>query len=144
MDRCNVLIIIEDLRDIKILSEAFKGCGVDSVHYVHSALQAFMYLEGQKKESLPKLIIADLNLPGISGAQFRKDLKEVVRYKHIPVVVLSTLKKEQDLIRFHLSGEADFVVKPTTPEEYITVANSIIKKASMLQNQSNQINDQQP
>ncbi len=53
------------------LADAFKSTGVESVHYEHTAMQAFMYLEKFKSsEELPKLIVTDSLLPGISGAEF--------------------------------------------------------------------------
>ena len=72
-----ILIIDDDTDDVEILSEAFTQNGVKSVNYVHSAIQAFMYLESiENKEDLPKLIVTDLYLPGITGKEFLADLKK--------------------------------------------------------------------
>ena len=130
MSECNILIIDDDLDDVEILGNAFKSCGVASVHYVNSAIQAFIYLEGQKKEGLPKLIVTDMYLPGINGAQFRKDLKGLARYKHIPIVVLSTLKKEQDIEKYR-RVDVDYFLKPSTIEDYIKVAISMKTRAGL-------------
>jgi ActR/RegA family two-component response regulator len=40
-----VLIVDDDTDDVEILADAFTQSGVESVHYVHSAMQAFMYLQ---------------------------------------------------------------------------------------------------
>jgi CheY-like chemotaxis protein len=73
-----ILIIDDDEDDVTLLSDAFHSCGVDNVHYVYTAMQAFMYLEEQKtNDCLPKLIVTDLYLPGMTGAEFLKDLKKV-------------------------------------------------------------------
>lgn len=95
MDGCKILIIDDDEDDVEILSEAFTRCGVDEIQYVFSAMQAFMYLQEVEHDFLPKLIITDHFLPGISGAEFLKDLKGMDKYKHIHVMVLSTIKTER-------------------------------------------------
>jgi CheY-like chemotaxis protein len=62
---------------------------VESVHYVRSAVQAFIYLEQfERKEELPKLFITDLYLPGLNGDKLLADLKRMEKYKHIPVIIL--------------------------------------------------------
>lgn len=49
MDDCKILIIDDDEDDVGILTEAFTACGVDSIHYVFSAMQAFMYLQDKDR-----------------------------------------------------------------------------------------------
>lgn len=92
------MIIDDDEDDVEILADAFTKCGVDSVHYVFSAMQAFMYLQGKENDCLPKLVIADLFLPGMTGAEFVKDLKGIDKYQHIPVIIMTTIKSERELV----------------------------------------------
>jgi CheY-like chemotaxis protein len=73
MAACKILII-DDEDDIANLADAFTQCCVDSVHYVFSAMQAFTYLQAVEHNCLPKLIITDHFLPGMTGAEFLKDL----------------------------------------------------------------------
>jgi CheY-like chemotaxis protein len=129
MQPCKILIIDDDTDDVEILADAFTRSGVDSVHYVHTAMQAFIYLEGvTDPEQLPKLIVTDHYLPGITGPEFLKDLKGMERYKHIPVVVLSTIKTEAQIENYRLMGAADYLKKPVTYEEYLAVAKYIAAK----------------
>lgn len=121
---CQILIIDDDNDDVEILSEAFINSGVQCVHYVSTAMQAFNYLqEIEKEEDLPKLIVTDLYLPGISGAEFLADLKQMERYKFIPVIVLSTIKSEKESSRYKQIGAKEYLKKPTTYKEYLEVAN---------------------
>ena len=41
---CKILIIDDDKDDVEILADAFENSGVDSVHYLYTAMQVFMYL----------------------------------------------------------------------------------------------------
>lgn len=129
MNPCKILIIDDDTDDVEILADAFTRSGVDSVHYVHTAMQAFMYLESVKdQEQLPKLIVTDHYLPGITGPEFLKDLKGMKRYKHIPVVVLSTIKTDAQIENYRQMGAEDYLKKPVTYDEYLEVAKYLAEK----------------
>lgn len=119
---CRVLIIDGDEDDVALLSNAFKQCGVDDVHYVFSAMEAFIFLQGVEHSHLPKLIITDHYLPGMTGAEFMKDLKGMDKYKQIHVVVLSTTKSERHLEKYREMGAIDYLIKPSTYDEYVRVA----------------------
>lgn len=125
MDDCKILIIDDDVEDVEILAEAFTQSGVKGVHYVYTAMQAFMYLEEVKHDCLPKLIVTDLYLPGISGAEFLKDLKAMEKYKNIPVIVLSSVKTEKEIEKYRQMGAIDYVQKPQSYQEYVKVAEYI-------------------
>ena len=130
MTPCKILIIDDDADDVGLLSEAFSQCGVDSVHYVFSAIKAFMYLEEVAHDCLPKLIVTDLYLPGMSGAEFLADLKKMEKYQHIHVVVLSTTKTAKEIEKYQQMGALDYLAKPSTFEEYVQVAAEIKRRAT--------------
>jgi CheY-like chemotaxis protein len=129
MSKSKILIIDDDTDDVEILADAFTQSGVESVHYVHSAMQAFMYLEGIKKEEdLPKLIVTDLYLPGITGPEFLADLKKMDKYKHIHIIVLSGTKSEKEIENLKELGSIDYLVKPHSYDEYVQVAKEITSR----------------
>lgn len=131
MKACKILIIDDDEDDVEILAEAFTQCGVSAVHYVFSAIQAFMYLQEVDHDSLPKLIVTDLYLPGITGDEFLKDLKKMDKYKHIPVIVLSSAKTPKEIEQYKEMGAVDYLVKPSGYDEYVKVAAEITKKLKL-------------
>jgi CheY-like chemotaxis protein len=124
-----ILMIDDDEDDIEILTNAFLQSGVNAVHHVKTAMQAFMYLETATHECLPKLIITDNFLPGISSKEFLADLKSMEKYKHIPVVVLSTSKTNEEIEEYQKIGILDYVVKPSSYDEYVKAAENIKAKA---------------
>ena len=129
---CKILIIDDDTDDVEILADVFKTTGVEAVHYVYTAMQAFMYLEEVKKNGgLPKLIITDMHLPGISGQEFLTDLKGMEPYKHIHVIVLSSYKSERDIETARQLGVQDYITKPFTYDQYVKVAEEIKRKAGL-------------
>jgi CheY-like chemotaxis protein len=100
MAPCKILIIDDDEDDVQVLSEAFSDCGINEVHYVYTSMQAFMYLEEMEHDRLPKLIITDHFLPGMSGTEFLQDLRQMDKYRHIHVIVLSTVKTTKEIERY--------------------------------------------
>ena len=132
MADCKILIIDDDDEDdVQVLYDAFTQCGVDSVHYVFTAMQAFMYLQEKAHELLPKLIITDHFLPGMTGAEFLKDLKGMEKYQHIPVIVLSTTKFDKELERYKEMGALDYLIKPVSYDDYVRVAADIKSKVQI-------------
>ena len=131
MAGCKILIIDDDEDDVQVLADAFTQCGVDSVHYVFTAMQAFMYLQEKEHDFLPKLIITDHFLPGMTGAEFLKDLKAMDKYKHIPVIVLSTTKSEKELEKYRKMGAMDYLIKPVSYEDYVRVAADVKSKVQI-------------
>jgi CheY-like chemotaxis protein len=121
----NILIIDDDTDDVEILAEVFTQSGVQGVHYVHSVMEAFIYLEQLKENALPKLIVTDMYLPGITGAEFLIDLKKMEPYKDIHVIVLSTMKSNVEIERYKQLGAVDYLQKPSSYEEYFQVAKNI-------------------
>lgn len=97
------------------LPKRLKSSGVDSVHYVYTALQAFMYPEEvQNRGDLPRLIVTDMHLPVITGQEFLTDLKTMEPYQHILVIVLSTTKSLHKIEQARQLGALDYLVKPFT------------------------------
>ena len=129
MNGCKILIIDDDEDDVEILADAFTQCGVERVHYVYTAMQAFSYLERVAPDCLPKLIVTDNILPGITGAEFLKDLKGMDKYKQIPVIVLSSTKSDTEIEKYRQMGAIDYLIKPVSYEEYVKVAAEIKSKA---------------
>src|SRR4051812_40618795 len=105
MEFCKILIIDDDTDDIEILAEAFTQSGVERVHFVHTAMQAFLYLQTiEDPRNLPSLIVTDLYLPGISGRQFLEDLKKMDKYARIHVIILSSIKSEKEIEKYREMG----------------------------------------
>jgi len=62
----------------------------------------------------PDLILLDLKMPRKSGHQALEEIKGTPELKRIPVVVLTTSKADEDIVRAYNSGANSFIVKPTT------------------------------
>ena len=131
MAKCKILIIDDDTDDVEILAEAFTQSGVEGVHYVHTAMEAFMYLQSvENPADLPRLIVTDYFLPGITGPEFLADLKGMEKYRHIHVIVLSGTKSPTEIEHLKKLGIADYLVKPRSYDEYVKVAADIAARVA--------------
>ena len=80
------------------------------------------------------LIITDLNMPRMDGFTFLKSLKNNLKFKSIPVVVMSTSESKIDLERCYEYGISGFFSKPTRYSEYAPKVISLLQyweKASL-------------
>ncbi|MBA3285054.1 MAG: response regulator [Nitrosopumilus sp.] len=125
MKYCDVLIIEDDIDDIEILMEELNKTGLEKVHYVYSAKDAFQYLEDIYPDCIPKVIVTDLFLPGLNGVEFIKQLKSQDKYKDVKVVVLSTAISEHHFEIIKELGQLDCFSKPADLAGFGKIADSI-------------------
>jgi CheY-like chemotaxis protein len=60
------------------------------------------------------LILLDLNMPRKDGREALREIKASPQLRHIPVVVLTTSKAEEDIVRSYELGVNSFIIKPVT------------------------------
>jgi two-component system, NarL family, invasion response regulator UvrY len=70
-------------------------------------------------------VILDINLPGKSGLEFLKEVKQV--HPKLPVLILSVYSEEQYALRMLKAGAAGYLTKNRTPEELIGALNSLLQ-----------------
>ena len=71
------------------------------------------------KESKPDIIVMDIMMPEMDGITCLKKLKEIEEFSDIPVILLTALRDEEDIIRGFESGAVDYLLKPFKEKEFI-------------------------
>jgi CheY-like chemotaxis protein len=80
MTTYKILVVDDDPDDRDIMHEAFQINGFTDYSILSSAQEVFLYLQSvEKDENLPRMIITDLNMPGISGYELLQALKGMKR-----------------------------------------------------------------
>jgi two-component system response regulator len=74
---------------------------------------------------MPRLILLDLKLPKLDGLQVLERLRADDRTKLTPVVILTSSKEEQDLIRGYQNGANSYVRKPVDFNEFVEAVHNI-------------------
>jgi two-component system, response regulator len=82
---------------------------------------------GEPSRQLPGLILLDLNMPRKDGREALKEIKADPTLRHIPVVVLTTSKAEEDIFRTYDLGVSSFITKPVNFDGLIDVLTAIGK-----------------
>src|SRR5687768_5978581 len=80
------------------------------------------------KERTPHLIVLDLMLPGMGGLTVCQRLKEDVRTREIPVIMLTAKSEENDIITGLEMGADDYVAKPFSPKELVARVRAILRR----------------
>lgn len=90
------------------------------------------YEQGLAKiaEPFPALILLDWMLPGGSGIQFIKQVKQNELAKQIPVIMLTARGEEDDKIRGLEAGADDYISKPFSPKELIARLKAVLRRVS--------------
>jgi len=78
------------------------------------------------QNKLPDLILLDLNLPKKSGGEVLKEIKENDKLKCIPVVVLTSSNREEDLVESYKNNANCYITKPLNLDQLINVIREII------------------
>jgi len=119
-----ILVVDDDKEDHLILEEYFRSVGVENrVHYVSNGKLALEYLEANGRNSLPRLVIMDLNMPIMNGTQALMHMKQSFKLKNVPVIIFSTSENETEKRKCLSLGAVDYVVKPVTYEEGLSMVS---------------------
>jgi len=116
-----ILLADDDPDDRKLTHDAFvENRLANEFHAVEDGEELLDYLYRRGKyaslrgEPLPGLILLDLNMPRKDGREALKEIKADPELRRIPVVVLTTSKAEEDIVRSYDLGVNSYVTKPVT------------------------------
>ncbi len=82
------------------------------------------------KEPYPDLILLDWMLPGGTGVQLAKKLKQHEHTRDIPLIMLTARGEEEDKVRGLEAGADDYVTKPFSPKELVARIKAVMRRAS--------------
>lgn len=125
----SVLLVEDDPGDVVLVTEAFEHNKVSNVlHTVQDGVEALAFLRREapyEDAPVPDLVLLDLNLPRKDGREVLEEVKDDERLRRIPVVVLTTSKAEEDVLRSYDLHANAYVTKPVDFERFIEVVRQI-------------------
>ena len=113
----------------KALSESRR---VDDVRFVEDGVELLAYLrqegayEAPGLAPVPGIILLDLNMPCVDGWEALAAIKQDARLRHIPIVVLTTSRADEDVLRSYGLGANSFITKPASFGDLIHVMNGFL------------------
>lgn len=124
-----ILLVEDNPGDVRLAVEALKEAHVNNrLAVVADGIEALSYLrqEGKFAQSpRPDLILLDLNLPRKDGREVLTDIKGDANLRRIPVVVLTTSRAEEDVLRAYNSHANCYITKPVDFQQFMDVIKSI-------------------
>ncbi len=125
MQKRTILIIDDEVDALTLLSRAI-GTMFDLVTK-HDGNEALKWLQAG---NVPDLILTDVMMPNMDGAEFIKILRSSKSHRHTPIIVISANNDVRTRIKFLQLGANDYLGKPVHPEELVLRINNIFKLLS--------------
>ncbi|RYE74181.1 MAG: response regulator, partial [Myxococcales bacterium] len=79
-------------------------------------------------EEVPDLVILDVMMPGMSGLDAARDIRQDEALKHLPIIMLTARAQESDIDQGFQAGADDYVTKPFSPRELASRVNAVLAR----------------
>ncbi|MDF7801752.1 response regulator [Pontiellaceae bacterium B1224] len=131
MDRKKILLVDDDVRDVELtltsLAEHNLANGVAVARDGAEALD-YLYCRGSfadRPRGNPLVVFLDLKMPKVDGHEVLRQIKNDPVLKTIPVVVLTSSREEQDLIKSYNQNVNAYVVKPVAFDAFLAAVKQL-------------------
>jgi len=140
------ILLVEDNEDhIELTLMALKNNNlINDIHVVKDGQEAldFAYHRGKYQDTerypRPGLILLDIHLPKVDGLEVLETLKKDPDLKSIPIIMLTTSSRDEEIVKSYAGGANSYVTKPVDFEEFVkkikymklywTIVNSLPKE----------------
>ena len=120
-----ILFIEDDTIEVIKFNRVLKTLGLNHVIIeAENGENALLIL--QKKETIPDIIILDLNMPKLNGIEFLRILKNDALLQYIPAIILTTSSNYKDILECYKIGVGGYVLKPLKYEDYVDRIQKIL------------------
>lgn len=128
MKSIRLLLVEDSVSDVRLVKEALKEVGApvqltvarDGVEAMEMLRQAELGYANR-----PELILLDLNLPRKNGREVLAEIKASGSLKHIPVVVMTSSRSDDDVAQCYALNANCYITKPNDLVDYINVVHAI-------------------
>jgi len=132
--KVTILMADDDPDDREMTREAFEEARlVNDLRFVNDGAELMDYLQrkGQyaapESSPFPGILLLDLNMPRKDGREALRELKSDPRFRGIRVIIMTTSKAEEDIVRTYNLSAASYITKPVTFEALVEVVRMLGK-----------------
>ena len=130
-----IILMADDDEDDRLLTQdaLAESRVLNELHFVEDGVELLEYLERRGKfedktlSPRPGLILLDLNMPRMDGREALEAIKANPNLKGIPVVILTTSKQEEDMVKGYNLGAASYITKPVTFDGLVDLMKTLGK-----------------
>jgi len=120
-----VMVVDDAVSELKLMENILKSAGHQVVCYEDGE-----QLEQRIADERPDLLLLDIVMPNRNGYEVLRGLRKDERTKDTPVVFVSSKNQESDRVWGKRQGAADYLPKPFTPEQLLTMVRQFIPRSS--------------
>ncbi|OZY85720.1 two-component system response regulator [Cellvibrio mixtus] len=130
-----VILMADDDADDRLLAQdaMHESRVLNELYFVEDGVQLLRYLRGEGEFAeratypMPGLILLDLNMPKMDGREALAEIKADPGLRRIPVVILTTSKAEEDMVKGYDLGAASYITKPVTFDALVELMRTLGK-----------------
>ena len=127
-----ILLAEDNPDDVLLTQRAFKKSNIaNEIIVVKDGQEALDYLfaegkyEGRDTSIMPEVILLDIKMPKMDGLEVLKIIREDLRTKHLPVVILTTSKEENDIVKSYCLGANSYIIKPMDFDQFVEAVRQL-------------------
>lgn len=126
-----ILLVEDSDRDAELTLAALEQNKLaNEVVVAHDGAEALDYLTGRgafsnQPNPPPAVVFLDLKMPGIDGLEVLRQIRSAPSLKHLPVVMLTSSREEQDLLQSYKLGINAYVVKPIGFDQFMQAVRQL-------------------
>ena len=125
----SIMLVEDNPGDAELILDFLENCKVkNAVQWLQDgeAAMAYLHREGEHAgKPMPDLVLLDLNLPRKDGREVLSEIKSDPKLKHTPVVILTSSKSEEDIVRSYQLQANCYITKPVDIEQFVNVVRAI-------------------
>lgn len=125
----NILLVEDNPGDVRLTKEGFKeGKVYNNLYVAEDGEEAMLFLRQEDpylNVPRPDIILLDLNLPKKDGREVLEEIKGDPDLRRIPVIILTTSKAEEDILKTYDLHANCYITKPVNLEDFISITKSI-------------------
>ena len=124
-----ILLVEDNPGDVRLVQEALRESKImNRLHAVSDGKEALAFLRRQGKyanATRPDLILLDLKLPRKDGREVLSEIKADLELLRIPVVIVTSSKAEEDILKSYDQHANCYITKPMDLEKFVEVVKAI-------------------
>lgn len=128
----NILLVEDNADDIQITRRGFSKSSVaNQLTVVRDGEEALEYLfhngryAGPGISLVPDIVLLDLNLPRLNGIEVLQRIRSTERLQVLPVIMLTSSQREEDIMESYKSGSNTFITKPVQFSAFVQALKTI-------------------
>ena len=126
-----ILLIDDHPSDAKLFEHAMEQAATRArLYWVASAEEGLEFLKREGRfagVARPKLVVTDLNMPGMDGFEFLIETRKNPGLATLPIVIFSSSRSPRDVLRSYQHGANSFITKPMSLETFVATIATLLR-----------------